>query len=164
MVAMGMFANERVELLDGVLVESGLPGPEHIDLVTRLSSELVHALAERATVRIEAPLAASELSEPAPDIAVVARGSDADELPSTALLIVEVDDRAHREESELKAKVYAAAGVREYWCVDLAQRRIDVATDPGPDGYTSVRTAGPGEVLSPIEFPDFKLPFERLFA
>ncbi len=162
MVAMGMFADERVELLEGALVELAPAGPAEASAVARLKQRLGEALAERAEIRVQAPLAASELSEPAPDLAVVERGDYSRQPPTAAYLIVEVGERSLEEELELKPRVYASAGVEEYWVVDLARRRVEIFREPEANGFTSRRTAVSDEVLSPARFPDVTVPVAEL--
>src|SRR3989442_1740561 len=71
MVAGGLFRDERVELLQGVLVEMSPQGTRHADTIQRLTAKLVQALVGRAEVRIQLPLAVSDESLPEPDVAAV---------------------------------------------------------------------------------------------
>lgn len=126
--------------------------------VHALYDHLRDALRSRATVRARAPLALSDIDEPEPDVAVVQLGEYREQLPQTALLVVEVADATRRRDLGPKAILYARAGVPECWVVDLPERRVVVHSDPRPDGYVTLRTVREGDVLTPGAFPDLALP------
>ena len=90
LVAAGAFDDERIELLDGVLVPMSPIGPPHSSAVDALTEILVVALQGRARVRVQNPFAASDISEPQPDLLVVARGDYRADHPRTAHLAIEV--------------------------------------------------------------------------
>ena len=149
-----MFQDERIELLRGVLVPMSPIGPPHsgtIDLLTRL---LVLALEGKATVRVQNPFAALDDSEPEPDFSVVPLGDYRTAHPERAELVIEVAKSSLRRDRGVKLHIYAENGVPEYWIVNLRDQRIEVHTDPSPEGYRTVRSVGPGETLSPTRFPD----------
>ncbi len=150
----GLFADERIELLEGVLVEMTPSGATHADVVGRLTMILAPALVGRAMVRVQSPLAISDESEPEPDLAVVAVADYQRAHPRRALLVVEVAEASLRKDLGVKATVYARAGVEEYWVVDLSTRTFHRHTHPTADGYTQVTTVGAGEILRPRAFPD----------
>jgi Uma2 family endonuclease len=150
----GLFGDERIELLDGVLVEMTPAGARHADVVGRLTMLLAPALVGRALVRVQSPLAISDQSEPEPDLAVVAIADYQREHPHHALLVVEVADASLRKDLGVKATLYARARVTEYWVVDLSTWTFRRHTAPADDGYTQVTTVGPGEVLRPEAFPE----------
>jgi Uma2 family endonuclease len=127
LVEHGRFAEERVELLEGVIVEMSPQGPAHANVVERLTRFLVLALQGRAVVRPQSAFAASDSSEPEPDLAVVEPGRGlTDPHPREAFLIVEVADSSLLKDRGLKSSLYARAGVPEYWIVDLRSREIEV--------------------------------------
>jgi Uma2 family endonuclease len=150
LVAQGAFAGQPVELLEGELVTMAPQGPPHsrgIDLLARRLDRLLLAEhGEAFAVRQEKPFAASDLSEPEPDIAVVDAADAAWGLPghpSRAHLVVEVADSSARVDLAHKPRVYAASEVPLYWVVDLARQRTVVHRDPRPApdaGYDTVTT------------------------
>jgi len=156
----GLFGDERIELLEGVLVEMTPAGARHADVVGRLTMLLVPALVGRALVRVQSPLAISNESEPEPDLAVVAIADYQREHPRHSLLVVEVAEASLRKDLGVKATLYARAQVTEYWVVDLSTRTVRRHTDPANDGYTQVATFGPGEILHPAAFPDLAAPVD----
>jgi Uma2 family endonuclease len=151
---LGCFEDERLELLFGTIVTVSPPGPEHSDVVCRLMTRLVVALDGRAMVRAQVPLAVSDDSEPEPDVAVVPLGDYTREHPRTARLVVEVSESSLRKDRGLKAPLYAAAGIEEYWIVDLVDRVVEVHRAPRDGRYTEVSREGRESTLRPLAFPD----------
>jgi Uma2 family endonuclease len=154
MVEEGLFRDERVELLQGVLVEMSPQGTRHAATVQRLTAALVPLLIPRADVRIQLPLAVSPESLPEPDVAVVVRGDYDLSHPTTAFLVVEVAESSLNKDRLVKADLYATAAVEEYWIVDLASGVIEVHTDPSAGRYARLTPARPGESVRLRAFPD----------
>jgi Uma2 family endonuclease len=166
LVELGVFDDERVELLSGLLVAMSPQGPEHAEVTGYLAERLSVALAGRARVRAHSPLSLSDESEPQPDVAVVAMGDYTRSHPTRALLVIEVAEPASdsqlRKDRELKAQLYAATGIPEYWLVDLVARVVHVyrtpavSSWPAPSAprYADVSSLAHGSVLCPQEFPD----------
>lgn len=155
MAELGLFEDERVELLGGLIVEMTKPGTRHSESVSRLNKYLmVLDFQGRARIRIQLPVALDEYSEPQPDVAVVPVADYSHEHPSDIVLAVEVSDASLRKDSHVKAALYAAQGIREYWIVNLVNDVIEVRRDPGPNGYQSLTTHRRGETVAPLEFPD----------
>jgi Uma2 family endonuclease len=140
LVEQGHFRDEPLELLEGVLVRMSPQGVDHARAVERIASalrlRLYLAHGEIYRVREEKPFAASDLSEPEPDIAVVDAAADAwgADHPSAAHLLVEVADTSRRVDLVHKPRIYGASGVPEYWVVDLPRsmvvRHLDPSLDP----------------------------------
>jgi Uma2 family endonuclease len=164
LIELGFFASERVELLYGVLVEMSPQNTPHSWAVEQLTLLLVPlAVANRARVRVQLPMAASDDSEPEPDVLVSALEESRGH-PSRALLVVEVADASLRVDAGLKARLYAETQAIEYWVVDVRNRRVDVYSDPVDGEFATRRRVDPGGVLRPIAFPDVEVPVDRLFA
>lgn len=154
LVVQGAFADERLELLRGVIVRMSPVGTDHASVVERLNEIFIQRLVPRATVRIQSPFAASDDSEPEPDLAVVPRESYRKEHPTRAWLIVEVAHSSLARDRGLKAKLYAESGVEEYWVVNLVDDVILVHSEIVGGAYGRVVTHRRGEVLRPARFPD----------
>ncbi len=154
MVDLGMFEDERVELLYGVLVAMSPQGAPHATITAWLQQRLIRALDDTFDVRGHSPFAASDDSEPEPDISVARRSIERSH-PSSALLLIEVSETSMRKDREIKARLYAEAGVPEYWIVDLTGDEIvvEVYTDPSPQGYRTIERCGSGRVLRPTRLP-----------
>jgi Uma2 family endonuclease len=158
MVEQGFFdEDEKIELLDGVIVQMTPQGIGHAAAIERLTQILVLALAPRARVRVQLPYAASDISEPEPDLAVVPPGDPERSHPRRSLLLVEVAESSLSKDRRVKTRIYAAADVPEYWVVDVAGRTIEVRTVPREDSYHQIRVAGPGEKIRLEAFPDVEI-------
>ena len=149
--------HERVELLYGLLVSTRPHGPAHDATVDRLTTLLVRALGDRARVRIQGAFAASDDSEPEPDVTVLPPGDYDDEHPREAWLVIEVAESSLAKDRGPKARLYAASKVPEYWIVNLVDRIIEVHADPTAGVYRSLRRAPRGETISLVKFPDVEL-------
>jgi Uma2 family endonuclease len=154
MVELGMFQDERIELLRGVLVPMSPIGPPHSDTIDRLNRLLILSLEGRARVRCQNPYAALDDSEPEPDFSVVPLGDYHLKHPERADLVIEVADSSLSRDRGVKLHIYAENGVPEYWIVNVKDRRIEVHTDPSPEGYRTRRVVEPGETLLPARFAD----------
>ena len=153
LVELGFFTDERLELLEGILVPMSPQGGRHASSIQKLTMALAPALVGRAELRVQSPFAASEESEPEPDLAVVPEGDYVSEHPARAFLLIEVADSSI-ERDRAKARLYAACGVPEYWLVNLEADAVEVFRSPSRDGYTSVARFGRGEVLRLAAFPE----------
>jgi Uma2 family endonuclease len=163
LVSLGFFEGERLELLYGSLVEMTPRDPAHSSSVQKLTKLLLPPLLGRAEVRIQLPFAASDDSEPEPDVAIVPPGEYKDRHPQTAWLIVEVANSSQQKDRHVKGKLYAESGVSEYWLVDVPARAVEVYRAPNGGAYTSVEVRRPGDDLALVQFPDVTLGVAELF-
>jgi len=131
----GFDEDERVELLDGLLVSMSPKTPRHERAVRWLASWLMHAVDDdRYEVGVGSPLTLAS-SEPEPDLTVLERTAPNPYHPASAALAVEVAVSSLARDLGVKAAVYAAAGVPEYWVLDLAGRRMLVHRQATKSGY-----------------------------
>ncbi|MGA7123964.1 MAG: Uma2 family endonuclease [Polyangiaceae bacterium] len=156
LVRRGVLEDAHVELLYGRIVSMSPIGGPHVYSVKRLGKALVLALGDRADVHIQSPFAAPDESEPQPDVAVVPGGDYLQEAPSKAWLIIEVAESSLARD-RAKAALYAAAGVTEYWIVNIPDARIEVYREPGPTSYARLTHHGRGERLALVAYPDVEL-------
>lgn len=150
MVRVGILdEDDRVELLDGVLVEVSPQGHSHAIALQRLNMLAVSAAAAAGLeVRPQCPLdVGSDLSRPEPDVAIVPPSvwGVPNERP---LLVIEVSVSSRLIDLGRKARIYGAAGVPEYWVLDMEQRRLVVHRAPGASGYGSVAEFGDRDRVS----------------
>lgn len=136
----GFFADEKVELLDGRVVYAAEEGSPHAAVNRRLNRLLVESIpADEGEIGVGNPLAISDLSEPEPDFMVVApRATYRDAHPRTASLVVEVAHTSRRTDLGLKAALYAAAGIPDYWVVDLVHDVLVVHREPAGPSFGAV--------------------------
>jgi Uma2 family endonuclease len=143
---------DRVELLEGVIVAMVPQNPRHAAAIGRVDDALRDAIGKRAVVRVQSPFVAGGYSVPEPDV-VVAPGKrpDYDDThPSRALLVVEVADTSLMQDRLTKAGIYAAADVPEYWLVNLRDDCVEVfrAPEPAASRYADTFVAHRGERLN----------------
>jgi Uma2 family endonuclease len=134
-------AEDRVELLEGVLVEKMSINPGHRVATRRTADHLRASLPAGWYVDEAAPLTTSD-SEPEPDVAVI-RGATTDYLdrhpgPGDVAVVIEVSESSLRRDRETNRRIYARAGVREFWLLDLTNRRLEVHTRPEADTFSLV--------------------------
>jgi Uma2 family endonuclease len=126
--------DDRVELLDGLVVNMTPQTPEGMEPIAELTWLLARALPEGYRVRAQGPLTIQPDSEPEPDLAVVPesrRGGRASH-PTTAPLVIEVARSSLAVDRTIKLRLYARAGVQEFWIVDTAKRTVEVYRGPLP--------------------------------
>jgi Uma2 family endonuclease len=158
LVEAGVLAeDDRVELLEGVVIAMTPSNPQHAAVVGLVSEALREAVGRVAAVRAQCTLSLAPWSAPEPDVAVVP-GSHRAYLsahPTTALLVVEVADASLQQDRITKAAIYAAAGIPEYWIVNLREGAVEVRRDPDRDRalYRDVRTLHGGERVELAALP-----------
>ena len=155
---LGIFdEDDRVELLDGQIVEMSPIGARHAACVIRLENLLTRHTAEDTAVSTQNPVVLAERWEPQPDIAILRRPGGLSGAwlpkPEDIVLVIEVADTSLERDRDVKFPQYAAAGIPEAWLVELESDVIRLCRNPGPDGYRDVRTVGRGETLQPLHLP-----------
>ena len=154
----GIFGpEERVELIEGEVVEMSPIGPRHASCVINANRLFLTRLGDRAVISPQNPLVVRPRSEPQPDLLLLRpRASYRQELPAPedVLLAVEVADTTVRFDRLVKGRLYARAGIAEFWLLLSAERTVEVHREPGPEGYARVTVHGPGQTVSPLAFPD----------
>lgn len=139
--------NERVELVQGVLVDMVPIGPEHEGAVEWLNEHFKGVGDRSWRVRVQSTLLVAG-GYVLPDLLVVAPLARS-ELPAAALLVVEVAQTSQLRDRE-KARDYASADVPEYWIVDLAARTVTVHRGPLAGIYDDVVVYAEGESVAPL--------------
>lgn len=153
LVAAGAFVDEKIELLYGRLVAMSPQGTPHAHAIQRLSMLLARALDPIYDVRVQLPFAASSISEPEPDLAVVEARDYHQDHPSDADLVVEVAESSLVDDREIKRRLYAESGVPEYWLVNLIDGVVEVYRDPEAGDYLDVSHHERGATIKPQAFP-----------
>lgn len=173
MIASGFFAREdqqeqRIELIEGELRKMNPIGSMHEILVDRLQEWSHEQLPKkRVWIRIQNSVGIPELdSAPQPDLAWVTRRDYSLRRPqgSDVLLIVEVAESSLRFDRGRKMRLYAKAGIADYWIVDVRARTIEVYRDP-QDGKYAQQTIYEGEQrVQSLALPTMTLTPAALFA
>ena len=148
--------DDRVELIEGEIVEMAAIGTRHFTCVNRLNRMLVMGVGEAAVVSVQNPVRLNEHTEPQPDITVIRPRDYTQSLPvpEDVLLLVEVSDTTIAYDRNVKLPLYARAGIREVWLVNLPARTIEQYTDPSDEGYRRVDHKRGGQKLHPAALPD----------
>ncbi|OGF53023.1 MAG: hypothetical protein A2Z21_08670 [Candidatus Fraserbacteria bacterium RBG_16_55_9] len=162
MAEAGIFSeDDRVELLDGEIVEMTPIGSSHAACVDRLTRLFGRLIGETASLRVQSPIRLSKSSEPQPDLALLKPRSDfyaqAHPGPEDVFLVVEVAETSAGIDRKVKIPLYAKAGIPEVWLVDLDEERIEVYRNPSAKGYGEVQRFRRGRSLAPQALPDMKL-------
>jgi Uma2 family endonuclease len=166
---LGFFGeDDRVELVEGEIVDMSPIGDWHASCVNRLNRIFGRAVGDAAIVQVQGPVRLSRHSEPLPDIALLKYRPDfyasAKPGPEDLLLLIEVSDTTASYDLGSKAQLYSRHGVPEYWVVDQASRCVHVCLGPGPEGFSEARAAGVGAVLTPQLLPAMSVEVALLFA
>lgn len=163
LVGLGLFGDEKLELIGGALVPMSPQGNEHAFVIELLTELLQGALVGVARVRVQCPLALGDIDEPEPDLAVVPRVAWRDDHPSTAELVVEVAVSSLAFDRDVKGSLYAAAGVPEYWLVDVSAAAVIVHRRPLDGQWGEIIRHDRDATLSPLAFPAVTVPLAELF-
>ena len=153
----GCFDDERVELLFGVVVEMTPTDPPHNTSVYHVRRAIERAVGERAIVREQSSFAASDISEPEPDVFVIPNGDYWSVNPTRAFLVVEVADSSLRKDRGLKARLYATSDVAEYWVVDVVNGTVEVFRDAERGKWKTITLHRRGERVAMRAFPDVEV-------
>ena len=151
---MGVFEGRGAILIDGVILEQGPMNPPHALTLELVEPALRNTFGAGWRIRGQSPLILGQDIDPQPDFAVIAgspRGSAGH--PTTADLVVEVSDTSLDFDTNEKRLIYARAGIREYWVVDINGRRLLVYRDPQAGDYAVRQTLGPADAVSPLAAP-----------
>jgi Uma2 family endonuclease len=139
MAEAGIFQpDERVELIDGEIVQMAAISPRHAGCVININRLFVTRLRERAVV--------------------------SPQTPEDVLLAVEVADTTVRFDRLVKARLYARAMMAEFWLLLASDGSVEIYREPGPDGYASVTAHGTGQRVSPLAFPEMSFAVDDFFA
>jgi Uma2 family endonuclease len=144
--------DERVELLDGLIVAMSPQNPAHAATAWHVHGLLSGLIGERAIVRSQLPLIVGTRSVPEPDVAVVPWSEDRWQLthPDRCLLAIEIADRTLLQDRLTKCGIYAAAGIDHYWIVNLRSRRVEWFAQPSANaGVYASAGAAEGDVRLP---------------
>ena len=160
--------NRKIELIRGELREMNPAGPFHDGLITYLTNWSVLAAAPHAMlVTSQTGLSLPELeSRPEPDLLWLRNANYRTRHPTAAdvVLAIEVSHSSLRFDLTEKCKLYAEAGINEYWIVDANERCLHVFRQPRNGSYGEHAIATLNEVVSPLAVADAKLDIGELFT
>jgi Uma2 family endonuclease len=138
---------EKVELILGQIFTMAAKGTRHTVVTRKLFKQLLALIGDRADVQSQDPITLPNNSEPEPDIVIARLRLDdyANSHPSPAdiILVIEVADSSIKFDRDTKAPLYAAAGISEYWIVNLIDNRLEIYRQPEGDIYASIEMIAP---------------------
>lgn len=156
MIESGLLANRRVELLKGEIVEMSPEGEAHAYFSSEAEEYLRRLLGDRLTIRSGKPITLPDNSEPEPDIAIVQKlGREYlahHPYPENIFWLIEYSNSSLEKDLNIKTKIYAEAGIVEYWVVNLKKRQLIVFTQPQDLEYAAKSTYSEG-LIYPVAFP-----------
>ncbi len=158
--------DDRVELLEGEIVEMSPIGGRHAACVREINRLLVRQVGDDLRVDVQSPVRLGERGAPQPDLAVIRARAYGNSLPTPedVLLLIEVADTSLASDRDVKLPLYAVAGIAEVWLVDLNTNVIERHTEPSESGYRLVRRVGRGETLESVVLPALALPVDAALA
>lgn len=153
--------DDRVELIEGEIVEMSPSGSRHAGYVGKLNYLLGEALRGKPLlIRVQSAVRLSQFSEPEPDIAVVSSRedfyTDSHPVAGEILLVIEVADSRLRYDRSIKIPLYLRSGIAEAWLVDLTNRAIEVHSENGVQRFAA------GETVVSSVLPDIKIPVDEI--
>ena len=157
-------ASDRVELIEGELVDLAPIGSRHAFLVDRIAETLGRGSRAAHMVRVQNPVLLGERSEPQPDIALVKRinYSDRHPGPEDVLLIIEVSDATLEYDRDVKLALYARHGIPEVWLIDVNAGELTVYCEPAEGQFRLIRKPTATEAVLPTLVPDVSLRWAEL--
>jgi Uma2 family endonuclease len=153
----GIFADQRVELIDGLILEVAPMNDLHYKWLLELHDVLFLALQGKARVSQQTPIKL-EISntKPLPDFTIIPleRYSGNVPDPTEAALVIEISDSTLETDKGIKLQRYAQAGIKEYWVVDAKAEKLEVYREPEGNEYRSKQTLDKGKAATMLEFED----------
>ncbi|NJK68221.1 MAG: Uma2 family endonuclease [Oscillatoriales cyanobacterium RU_3_3] len=160
MAEAGVFRNnERLELIEGEIIQMPAIGTRHASCVRRLMVQFRSVRETSAILDVHNPIQLTEITEPKPDVTLLQFRADyystAHPLPDEVLLLVEVSDSTVDFDRTVKVPNYARSGIQEVWLWDLEENCLEVYRNPTGNSYSSMQKLGRSASISPLAFPEF---------
>ncbi len=158
--------DDRVELIDGEIVEMSPIGGRHVSCVGRFARALTLFVGERYLVNSQSPVRIDEGREPQPDVAVVRDRDYGRSLPGPedVLLVVEVADTSLAYDRDVKLPLYAGAGIPEVWIADLSKETVQRYTNHSGDDYRRIEIAHRGETIGSTALPGLSVSVDEVLG
>jgi Uma2 family endonuclease len=162
MAAAGVLSeNDRVELIEGEIIEMNPIGSRHAACVGRLTKLLERLAGNLSIVWVQNPVQVNDYSEPLPDVTLLKPRDDfyaqANPQAGDVLLIIEVADSSVDYDRDIKMPLYAQAGIPEVWLINLPEETIEIYTQPLDDAYQGLRVIKRGEIFSAKSIPTLSI-------
>lgn len=165
MYQMGLFRNEKLELLEGEIFKMSPIGAKHSDCVDYLNSYLVYILYKEATIRVQEPIELSDNTEPEPDLVIAQkkRYKKKHPTPKDVYLIIEVSDSSYHYDREHKLPIYSQNGIPEVWIINVNENFVEQFSNPFQGKYHFYKKFMMGEAVESKVMKNIKLNLLELF-
>jgi Uma2 family endonuclease len=165
MAEVGILApRDRVELIDGEIVVMTPIGSRHNACVSSANRALIYAVGDLAIVQPQGSVRLDLFYEPEPDLALLRPQADfyatRYRTPGDVLLVIEIADSSLAYDRDMKAPIYAMAGIGEYWLADLIANAVWRYSNPERGAYQRVEEYHRGESIAPIQLPTCVVPVD----
>ncbi len=151
----------RVELLNGVLIEKMSKDPKHAALNDSIGNWFRERLSDRAYIRLQNPIVLNDFSEPEPDVVLAKppRETYFERHPNAQdiFLILEISDTTVSYDRNAKAEAYSKAGIAQYLLLNLQNQTIEDYREPSTDGYQSKQTYKAEQNFRLLAFPEIEI-------
>lgn len=157
--------DDRVELIEGELIDMAPIGSLHADYVDRLAELLISRIGGKFRVRIQNPIQLDDYSEPEPDVVIAQNRSyqEAHPGPQDILLLIEVADTTLKYDRDIKIPLYARCGIPEVWLIDVQKQRLEIHRQPSQEGYRQILLPANIEAVSPLLTPEIAIRLAELW-
>ena len=136
--------DDRVELIKGEIIKMSPLNSPHTSHVKRINALMFRLFGDRVTISVQDPITIEDHSEPEPDIALLTFSEDyyaeRHPRPEEVILLIEVADSTVAKDQHVKLPLYAEAGIKEYWIVNLVNQQLEVYRHPEGSTYLSQAT------------------------
>jgi Uma2 family endonuclease len=169
MAEAGLFSEgDRVELIEGEVVEMSPIGKRHAGSVNRLNKLLNRNVGELAIVSVQNPIGINDFSEPQPDLTLLKPRADfysnSHPVPADVLVVIEVCDTSVEYDRNVKLPLYARAGIPEAWLLILPDDTIEVYLNPKDGKYQKVQRLKRGRTLVSHTVPGLKFSVDEILG
>ena len=160
--------DDRVELIEGEIIEMSPIGSTHAGTVDRSSAALNRKLGDTVIVRVQNPIRLNDFSEPQPDLALLKPRKDfytnSHPAPEDVLVAIEVADTSVDYDRNVKLPLYAREGIPEAWLMVLPKDVIEVHSQPEKGKYKKVQRLKRGKTLTSSTVPSLSCKVEDLLG
>ncbi len=170
MAETGILAREdRVELIDGEIIDMAPIGQDHVSTVNRLNEALVLICTGRAIISPQNTLRLDRLNVPEPDFAILKYRADyystgEPASPADVLLLIEVSDSSLEYDRTVKLPLYAISGIPEVWIIDVKRRVVESHRHPEGDKFALSSIHKLGETVHTQYDQDIKVVVSEVFS
>ncbi len=156
----GIFEGQRVELLNGQIVDMSPVNSNHSGVINLLNRLLSRRLTDDYLISVQNPVSIGQDSEPQPDLSILKFRKDgytrSHPTPEDTLVLIEVSDSSLEKDRTVKLPLYASAGIPKVWIVNLQEQQVERYREPAQDRYTDIHIFLPGaqietKITGPLE-------------